>query len=77
MVSEKVFKVFFLWEICVAMASKFQSNKTKNRCYLSPDLMMLSMKFDQNLPTDLRNILLLKCGRTTTDARPFPYQYLT
>ena len=39
----------------------------KTLCSLSPNLMILYMKFDQNWPTDLRDILLWKCGRTTPD----------
>ena len=39
----------------------------KTLCSLSPTLMILHIKFDQDWPTGLRDIQVWKCGRTTDD----------
>ena len=67
MVSDKkIFKVFLITSLWGALCCHGnQSNQPKNLYSLSPYLMMLYMEFDHNWPTDLRDILLRKCRRTT------------
>ena len=51
----------------------------KTLCSLSPTPVMLHIKFDQDWPTDFRDIQVWKCGwwRTTTDGGPLVYFKLT
>ena len=55
----KVFPIISLWELYVAMATRVPIQSAQNPLYrLSPNLMMLYMKFDPNWPTDSRDMLL-------------------
>ena len=57
-----VFPIISQWGLSVAMAtSVLIQSAPKTLCSLSPPLVMLHIKFDQDWPTDLRDIQVRKC----------------
>ena len=62
-----VFSIISQWALSVGMETSFDPICPKTSCSLSSTPEMLHIKFDQDWPTDLRDIQVQKCGRQTAD----------
>ena len=65
-------------DLCCHGNQSFDPICPKTLCRLSPTLVMVHIKFDQDWPTGFRVIQVLKCGRwtTTTTAERLVYYKL-
>ena len=76
-----VFSIISQWGLSVANGNQsFDPVCPKTLCSLSPNPVMLHIKFDQDWPTGFRDIKVWKCGQRrtmTTDGRPLVYYKLT
>ena len=64
-----IYPIITLWELSVAMETRVQSNQIwpETLLRLSPNPIMLKIKFDCDRPAGLREIFMLESVNTRTD----------